>query len=145
MVFTISSELFFKKDFQVELNFEFLVLKLLDLGGPFYKWSGWDCEYQYLILFFEQSYNEWALKSCAKWNNIFPPVITQARYTCLFTIIKNDTTGCPEATWIFEIARSQSENDILGTNWEFLLIWVWQYLLYLMVFHFFDVLLKYRV
>ena len=31
------------------------------MKGPFYKWSGWDCEHQYLILFFEQSYNEWTL------------------------------------------------------------------------------------
>ena len=31
------------------------------MGGPFYKWSGWDCEHQYLILFFKQSYNEWTL------------------------------------------------------------------------------------
>ena len=39
------------------------------MGGPFYKWSGWDCEHQYLILFFEQSYNEWnlALKDINIW------------------------------------------------------------------------------
>ena len=29
--------------------------------GPFYKSSGWDYEHQYLILFFELSYNEWTL------------------------------------------------------------------------------------
>ena len=42
--------------------FEFFVVKLPDLGGPFYKWSGWDCEHQYVILFFEQSYNELTLE-----------------------------------------------------------------------------------
>ena len=33
------------------------------MGGSFYKWSGGDCEDQYHILFFEQSYNEWTLKT----------------------------------------------------------------------------------
>ena len=50
--------------------------------------------------------------------------------------------GVPKRTWIFGTARSQSKNEILDTNWEFLLIWVWQYLLYLMAFHFFDVYWK---
>ena len=34
------------------------------MRGPIYKWSGWDCEHQYIMLFFEQSYNgynEWTL------------------------------------------------------------------------------------
>ena len=39
--------------YQVWLNFEFLVLKLPDLWGPFYKSSGWNYELQYVILFFE--------------------------------------------------------------------------------------------
>ena len=31
------------------------------MEGPIYKWFGWNCEHQYLILFFEQSYNECTL------------------------------------------------------------------------------------
>ena len=63
--------------------------------------------------------------------------------------VRSDLTinvqGVPKRTWIFGTAHNQSKYEILDTNWEFLLIWVWQYLLYLMVFHFFDVLLNYRV
>ena len=52
--------------------------------------------------------------------------------------------GVPKQTWIFETVRSQSKNDILGAYWGFLLIWVYEYLLYLLTFHFLHVLLKYR-
>ena len=31
--------------------------------------SGGDCEDQYLILFFEQSYNEWTLETCTYGRN----------------------------------------------------------------------------
>ena len=53
--------------------------------------------------------------------------------------------GVPKQTWIFETAHSEPKNDILGTNYKFLLIWVYEYLLHLMTFHFFYVYLKYRV
>ena len=62
---------------------------------------------------------------------------------CLLLHFSN--TGVLKRTWIFGTVHSQSKNDIFGTNWEFLLIWVYEYLLYLMTFHLLDVLLKYRV
>ena len=48
--------------------------------------------------------------------------------------------GEPKQTGIFQTVCLK--NDFLGTNWEFLSIWLYEYLLHLTSFHFLDVLLK---
>ena len=75
----------------------------------------------------------------------FQPKIVKSRKNYRHNLQNYDVQGDPKQKLIFESDCTWLKNDFLGANWKFLLIWVWQYLLYLMALHFFDVLLKYRV